>query len=186
MADLKPWKILRSKLLLDRSPWLRVHEDQVALHDGRVIDGYIRLEEPDFVIVVPVRADGLIGLIRSYKHGIGTVDLQPPAGYLEPDEDILTAAKRELLEETGCEAEGWEKLGSYVISGNRGSGWAHLFLATSCQQVIQPDSGDLEEQEVIWFPIDDVQRLWIEDEFNQVTTAAAIGLALARLKMVIP
>ncbi|HEY43092.1 MAG TPA: NUDIX hydrolase [Anaerolineae bacterium] len=186
MSDLKPWKTLRSKLLLDHSPWLRVYEDQVALPDGRVIDGYIRLEEPDFVIVVPVQADGLIGLIRSYKHGIGAVDLQPPAGYLESDEDTLIAAKRELLEETGCEAEGWEKLGSYVISGNRGSGWAHLFLAIDCKQVTQPDSGDLEEQEVIWLPIDDVHRLWTEGEFGQVSTAAAIGLALARLKMELP
>jgi ADP-ribose pyrophosphatase len=183
MSDLKPWKILHSKLLLDRSPWLRVHEDQVALPDGRIIDGYIRLEEPDFVVVVPVQADGLIGLIRSYKHGIGAVDLQPPAGYLESDEDKLIAAKRELLEETGCEAEGWEKLGSYVISGNRGAGWAHLFLAIGCEQVTQPDSGDLEEQEMIWLPFDDVHRLWTEGEFSQVTSVAAIGLALARLKM---
>jgi ADP-ribose pyrophosphatase len=186
MPDLKPWKTVHSKLLLDRSPWMRVHEDQVSLPDGRVIDGYLRLEEPDFVVVVPFQAEGLIGLIRSYKHGVGALDLQPPAGYLEPGEDALFTAKRELLEEAGCEAQAWEELGSYVMSGNRGSGRAHLFLAMGCQQVAQPDSGDLEEQEVVWLPRDDVHRLWIDGEFGQISTAAAIGLALAHLKLELP
>ncbi len=153
------------------------------LPDGQVIDGYLHLEQPDFVIVVPVQAGGLIGLIRSYKHGVGAVDLHPPAGYLEAGEDALRTAKRELLEETGCRGEGWIDLGSYVISGNRGSGLAHMFLAIDCQQVTQPDSGDLEEQEVVWLPMDDVNRLWTAGKFGQVTTAAAIGLALARLKL---
>lgn len=186
MSDLKPWKIIHRKLLLDRSPWLRVHEDQITLPDGQVVDGYLHLEQPDFVIVVPVQPGGLIGLIRSYKHGVGEVDLHPPAGYLEAGEDALSTAKRELLEETGCEAEGWEELGSYVVSGNRGSGQAHIFLAIDCQQVTQPDSGDLEEQEVVWLPVDEVYRLWIRGEFSQVTTAAAVGLSLAHLKMELP
>ena len=186
MPDFKPWKIIRRKLILDRSPWLRVHEDQVALPDGQIVDGYLHLEQPDFVVVVPVQAGGLIGLIRSYKHGIGAVDLHPPAGYLEAGEDALTTAKRELFEETGCEAEHWDKLGSFVNSGNRGSGLAHIFLAIDCHQVTQPDSGDLEEQEVVWLPVDDVYQLWTAGEFKQVPTVAAIGLSLACLQIELP
>lgn len=186
MSNLKPWKILNRKLILDCSPWLRVHEDQVALPNGQIVDGYIHLEQPDFVIVIPVQTGGLIGLIRSYKHGVGAVDLHPPAGYLEAGEDALSTAKRELLEETGCEAEDWDELGSYVVSGNRGSGLAHIFLATDCQQIRLPDSGDLEEQEVVWLPVDNVYRLWTEGKFSQVATVAAIGLSLARLKIELP
>jgi ADP-ribose pyrophosphatase len=183
MSDFKSWKIIHRKLILDRSPWLRVHEDQIALPDGQIVHGYLHLEQPDFVIVVPVQASGLIGLIRSYKHGVGAVDLHPPAGYLETGEDVLSAAKRELLEETGCEAEGWDELGSHAVSGNRGSGVAHIFLAIDCQQVSLPDSGDLEEQEVVWLPVDDVYKLWTAGKFSQVTTVAAIGLSLDRLKI---
>jgi ADP-ribose pyrophosphatase len=186
MSDFKPWKIIHRKLILDRSPWLRVHEDQVALPDGQIVDGYLHLEQPDFVIIIPVQAGGLIGLIRSYKHGVGAVDLHPPAGYLEVGEDPLSTAKRELLEETGCEAEGWDELGSYVVSGNRGSGLAHIFLATDCQQITAPDSGDLEEQEVVWLPVDDVYHLWAAGKFSQVATIAAIGLSLSRLNMELP
>jgi ADP-ribose pyrophosphatase len=182
MSEFKPWKILRRKLALDRSPWLRVHEDQIALPDGQVIDGYIHLEEPNFVIIVPVQAGKLIGLIKSYKHGVGAVDLHPPAGYLEADEDPITTARRELLEETGCEAGSWTELGSFVVSGNRGSGRAHIYMASDCHQVAVPDSGDLEEQEVVWLPIADVEQLWTGGGFHQVATIAAIGLSLARLK----
>ncbi|HEY46718.1 MAG: hypothetical protein AMJ88_08230 [Anaerolineae bacterium SM23_ 63] len=186
MSDLKPWKIIHRKLILDRPPWLRVHEDQVALPDGQIVDGYLHLEQPAFVIVVPVQAGGLIGLIRSYKHGVSAVDLHPPAGYIETGEDALSTAKRELLEETGCEAEIWDELGSYVVSGNRGSGLAHIFLASDCHQVTRPDSGDLEEQEVVWLPADEVYRLWTAGKFRQLATVAAIGLSLARLKIELP
>lgn len=186
MSDFESWKIIHRKLIFDRSPWLRVHEDQVALPDGQIVEGYLHLEQPDFVVVVPVQDGGVIGLIRSYKHGVGAVDLYPPAGYLEAGEDALFTAKRELLEEIGCEAESWDELGTYVTSGNRGSGLAHIFLAIDCQQVAQPDSGDLEEQEVVWIPVDEVYRLWTTGKFRQVTTVAAIGLSLARLNVELP
>lgn len=183
MPDLKPWKTLHTKLLLDRVPWLRVYSEKVELPDGRVVDDYLRLEQPDFVMIVPVRNECEIGLIRSYKHGVGAVDMQPPAGYVEKGEDILTTAQRELLEETGCQAEAWFELGSYVISGNRGTGKAHLYLATGCRRVVEPDPGDLEEQEVIWLSLEEVQQRWTDGKFSQMATVAALGLAINRLGM---
>jgi len=181
MPDLKPWRTLHTKLLLDCAPWLRVYSEKVELPDGRVVNDYLRLEQPDFVMIVPVRSGGEIGLIRCYKHGVGAVDMQPPAGYIEPDEDVLITAQRELLEETGCQAESCFELGSYVISGNRGTGRAHLYLATGCQQVVEPDAGDLEEQEVVWLSLEEVRRRWTDGKFSQIVTAAALGLALNRL-----
>ena len=183
MPDLRPWRILRSKLILDRTPWMRVFSEEVELPDGRVVDGYLRVEQPDFVIIVPVRSECEIGLIRGYKHGVGAVDMQPPAGYVEKGEDVLIAAQRELLEETGCQAETWFELGSYVISGNRGAGRAHMYLAIGCQQIIEPDSGDLEEQEVVWLSLEEVQQRWTDGKFSQMTTVAALGLAFNHLGM---
>ena len=183
MSDLKPWRTLHTKLLLDRVPWLRVYSEKVELPDGRVVDGYLRLEQPDFVTIVPIRYGREIGLIRCYKHGVGAVDMQPPAGYVEKDEDVLLTAQRELLEETGCQAEAWLGLGSYVISGNRGASRAHMYLATGCQQVVEPDSGDLEEQEVVWLSLEEVQRRWTDGKFSQMATVAALGLAFNRLGM---
>jgi ADP-ribose pyrophosphatase len=176
------WKILRSRTVYENKPWLQVQAEDVELPDGRIVEGYLRLETPDFVMIVPHNQDNEIGLIRSYKHGLREIDLQPPAGYLEEGEDPLQAAKRELLEETGCEAMQWQLLGAYVNSGNRGAGRAHFFLATDCHQIVEPNPMDLEVQELVWMAVPEVKREWREGRFKQVSSMAVIGLALEYLE----
>ncbi len=181
MTEMKPWQTLRSRLMLDHSPWLRVYADDVELPDGRVIEGYLRLEARGYAMIVPVDKDSRIGFIRSYKRGVNDIDMQPPAGMLESGEDPFETAQRELKEEMGCVASQWIPLGAYIIGGNVGMGRAHLFLATGCEQITEPDSGDLEEQEVVWLPMHEARRRWIEGEFRQIATMAALGLAFAHL-----
>ncbi len=63
---------------------------------------------------------GAVVMARHYKHGPRHVILSLPAGHLEPGEQPLDSAKRELLEETGFVADDkdWRSLGSFVVSGN--------------------------------------------------------------------
>lgn len=180
VSQLENWKTLHRTLLLDRSPWLRVYEDDLQLPNGDVVEGYIHLQTPGYAMIVPVNERGEIGLVRSYKRGVDGVDLQPPAGVIE-ERDPLDTAKRELLEETGCEAENWITLGSVVLHGNYGGGRAHFFLATGCRQVQEPNSGDLEEQEVVWLPLEQVRQHYQRGNFQQMGATAALGLAFARL-----
>jgi len=181
MSDLLPWETIKRTLTLDRSPWMRVFEDDIRLPDGRIIEGYLRLETPGYVVIVPVRSDARIGFIRSYKRGVDGIDIQPPAGILEQGEDPLEAAKRELMEELGCSAETWHELGEVVLSGNYFAGCAHFFLASGCLQVAEPDSGDLEEQEIIWLPLEEARLSWSEGGFRQVDAVAALGLAFRQI-----
>jgi ADP-ribose pyrophosphatase len=182
MTDLKPWRTLQTTMLLDSSPWIRVYADDVLLPDGRVIEGYLRLESPGYAMIVPVSHDNQIGLIRSYKRGVDAIDLQPPAGMIEAGEDPLITAKRELYEELGCNALEWISMGKYVVGGNFGVGQAHFFLAKDCQQVVEPESGDLEEQETVWLPLEKARQWWIAGTFRQMASAAALGLAFAHLE----
>ena len=185
MPDLTPWEILKRTLTLDRSPWMRIFEDEIRLPDGRIIEGYLHLETPGYVMIVPVRNGTHIGLVRSYKHGVDGIDIQPPAGILEQGENPLAAAKRELKEELGCLAENWVKLGEVVLSGNYYAGCAHFFLASGCQQIAEPDSGDLEEQEVIWLQLEEAKRSWTEGGFHQIGAVAALGLAFKKLEKIV-
>lgn len=182
MAKLQAWKTLRRTLLLDRTPWLKVYEDDVELPSGKVVEGYIHLQTPGYAMIVPVNDDGEIGLIKSYKRGVDDTDMQPPAGVLEEDFPV-ESAKHELLEETGCQADEWIWLGEVVLHGNYGGGKAHFFLATGCHQIQDPDSGDLEEQELIWLPIEQVYNRFRDGEFQQMGATAALGLAFARLNL---
>lgn len=182
MSELKPWKTLKRETLLEKMPWMRIYSDDVELPDGRVIEGYLRLESPSFVMIVPVDRRGRIGLVRSYKRGVDGIDTQPPAGIIEADEPPLGAAKRELIEELGCTADKWQTLGAFVLGGNFGGGPAHFFLAQGCKQVQEPDSGDLEEQQVLWLSQEETMQHWIEGRFQQIASAAALGLAFAHLE----
>lgn len=181
------WRTLRSELLLDRAPRLRIFADDVELPDGRVVEGYLRAEGPDFAMVVPLTADGQVVLVRSYKRGLDAVDLQPPAGMIDAGESAAEAAQRELLEETGYRADELIPLGAYVLGGNLGWGRAHLFLAAGCRKVAEPDAGDLEQLEVVLLPLVEARRRWLGGaDFGQLVSAAALGLALARPEAAAP
>jgi ADP-ribose pyrophosphatase len=178
---LLPWHITNSELLLDRSPWMRIFSDDVQLPDGSIVEGYLRLESRGYVMVVPIDDEKQIGLVRSYKKGVDAIDIQPPAGVLEPGENVLASAKRELREELGCEATSWHSLGTYTISGNYDAGKVHFYLATGTHQVVEPDSGDLEEQEVVWLPMEKVHEMWASGQMKQLGSMAALGLAFSRI-----
>jgi ADP-ribose pyrophosphatase len=116
----------------------------VELPDGRTIDDYHVVRLPDYVLIYAVMADGTVPMLRQYKHGPRRVCLTFPGGAIDRNETPLDAARRELLEETGCTAVDWEQLGAFVTNANQGCNTVHLFKATGCTSVTVPDSGDLE------------------------------------------
>jgi ADP-ribose pyrophosphatase len=104
-SGLRPWQPLDSTLVFSRPPWLAVFQEKVRLPTGRLLDDFYRVVLPDYACVAAVTPAGELVLVHSYKHGLGRVTLCVPAGHLEPGESPPEAARRELLEETGYEAE---------------------------------------------------------------------------------
>ena len=74
-------------------------------------------------------------LVRQYRHPIGRYLLELPAGGLEPGEEPLAAAKRELREEVGLEAREWTSLGSFFSSPGFANERLHAFLARGLVRV---------------------------------------------------
>ena len=102
----KHWKRLSSKYLL-KTQWLTVRKDKLRLPAGVEIDDYYVLEYPDWVNVIARTSEGEYIIEEQYRHGISEVCLEIPAGIVEPGEELLMTAQRELKEETGYEGGEW-------------------------------------------------------------------------------
>ena len=181
---MRPWKVLARRVLLSRLPWMEVGDEQVELPDGRIVDGFLWVKTREFAIVVAVTPEGQVILERSYKHGPRRVAVSLPAGYLEDGETAIEAARRELLEETGYQADVWTSLGSFTVDGNYGVSTEHAFLATNARRV--RDAGghghdDLEEMELLTLPLDEAIALVRQGDVAQLSSAAALALAALAL-----
>src|SRR3989442_2159931 len=176
---MRPWRTLARRVLLSRPPWMEVAEERIALPDGRESDAFLSMRTGDFAEIVAVTERDEVVLIRSYKHGARTISLAVPAGYVEADEDPLAAAKRELLEETGHEAREWTLLGRFVVDGNYGVATENIFLARNARKIAEPAPGDLEEMEVVLVSDVEISQLLLRVEVAQLSSAAALALAVA-------
>src|SRR6266568_1179635 len=124
--ELRPWQLLRTELLIERPPWFAIQQDVVQLPSGRVLNDFYRVVLTDYAMVAAVTPEGRLVMVRGYKHGLGRISLAAPAGFVEPGEPPLEAARRELFEETGYVADDWQSLGSFLTDGNRHCGTGHF------------------------------------------------------------
>jgi ADP-ribose pyrophosphatase len=119
---------------------------------------------------------------RQTKYAVEGPTLAPVGGYIEAGEAPEAAAKRELLEETGYEAANWFFLGKYPLMANRGGGTGYLYLARGAQNTAEPQSDDLEQQELLLLDINEVEQAIAEGGFKVLSWTACVALALLKLK----
>jgi len=119
-------------------------KDSAVLFSGRIFrvvkvlqqlpDGSSMAREvvrhPGAVVVLPLVDDHRICLVRNFRPAVGQTLLELPAGTLEPGEDPLETARRELAEETGYRAEHIEHLLSFFMSPGILDERMHVYLAT--------------------------------------------------------
>lgn len=173
------WKLINSKYVLNEK-WYRVRKDTVEIKPGKIVDDYYLGVFNDIVMVVPLTSDNNVPLVRQYKHGAGEILLELPAGYMEDDEEVLSAAKRELKEETGYTSNNWQKIGFFHKNSakTRGDG-AHLFLAINAKQTAEQNLDENEDIEIVLTPFTQAVQMAKEGEINGCDSALALLLAKA-------
>jgi len=141
------WKELTSKLLLE-TPFFKLHRKDFQRPDGTVIQDYYLMEKPFHVHIVALTEDRKVVLIKHYRPGTGTTELELPAGYVKPGENLETACQRELLEETGYTAKLFQEVSNFAQDSSRFIGYTgHLFLARNLTKASEEVlSGDSEKE----------------------------------------
>ena len=174
------WETLSRRELLSAPPWIRVTVEEVRLPNGRIVSDFYQVALPDFALVVPVTAEGLVVSLRQYKHGVKRVSTMLPAGLIQEGEEPLACAQRELLEETGYTSSEWRPLGAFVVDGNRGCGRAHLFVASGARRDSEAriDEDELEPLEIRLATPADLMRDVASGEMVGLAHVAALMLFL--------
>ena len=138
-------KVLSSRYAFaDR--WLRLRSDDVLLPGGQLLSCCTVFEYPDWGDVIALTAELNIVLVDQYRHAVGQMRTEFPAGAVDDDEEPLAAIKRELLEETGYASEQWHLLGSTPVNPALQTNRIHCFLALGTHKVAEQD---LDEGEAI-------------------------------------
>lgn len=157
--DPRPWHVL-AREYLHRKPWLTVRQDRVLLPSGTEIAEYWVSEYPDWVnVVATTRRDELV-LIRQYRHGIGGVHFELPAGVVDPeDPGPEAAARRELLEETGYGGGRWSRLMTISANPALQSNLVHCYLAEDVEPAAPAAHESTEDIRVHLVPVADSLEL---------------------------
>ena len=114
-------------------PGFDVVNETVRLPDGTETDFDYLSDEPS-VAVVPFTADGELVVIEEWRQAVSRVSRGLPVGGVEPDDESLeAAARRELREETGYEADALEPLVTVEPANGIADAVLHLFVARGCR-----------------------------------------------------
>ena len=173
----KEWTVVSAEEFYRYDRGMVVSRDVVQLAAGRSFPDFFQVQMSSHTSIYATTTVGRVACIHQYKHGPRQVGLTLPGGLIDPGEDPLDAAKRELLEETGLSSSAWTALGSFTISGNQGVGTSHLFRADRAEIVRAPDPGDLEDMELQFLSPDRVLAELHAGGFPIISHAAAIALA---------
>lgn len=149
---------------INRKPrFLSIESYDYELNNGHVIKReklFKNEKDGSASVILPITETGEIILaIEPRVFTKSTVDVGLPAGYIEDGENPNISAKRELLEETGYEAEKLINLGSYYQDQGCSAAYNHYYVALNCKKVKEQNLDEGEFIKYILVNKDELEEL---------------------------
>ncbi len=132
------------------------------------------VEHPGAVAILAINGREEVMLVKQHRQPFNEVLLEIPAGKLEPGEEPLVCAKRELLEETGVEANTWKDMGYFYPSPGFCNEVIYLFFALNLTAAKSPGSDPDENIDVMSVPLQEVLTMMEKGEIKDGKTLIAL------------
>lgn len=173
------WEIIKDKKVYE-TPIFSLHEKKVLPDAGSDAASFYVLQAPEWINVISLTEDNNIILVEQYRHGIDEPTLEIPGGMVDEGEQPIEAAKRELQEETGYEADSWEALGKVSSNPAILSNFTHLYLATRCKKTGPQQTDGHEDINVHTMPLHEFLSLVEEDVVHHSIVLAGVAKYLLK------
>ena len=154
---------------------INLRVDTVALPGGQHYKREI-VEHRGAVAIAAVDGEGDVLLVRQFRKAAGRQLLELPAGTLEPGEDPLRCAGRELEEETGFRACQWERVAAFYTSPGFSTELLHLYVARGLEAGQAANEAD-EHLQLVKMPLAEARRLIETGKICDAKTIVGILLA---------
>jgi 8-oxo-dGTP pyrophosphatase MutT (NUDIX family) len=178
VADSGKWSVVQSRSVRE-DHWIKLREDHCRTAEGVDIAPYYVLDYPDWVHIVALDEQDRVLLVRQYRHGAGEFTVELPAGRIDPsDADILAAAARELLEETGHSAENMVPVSTNAPNPATHSNKVHTILCTGIRKTRPPLDDPRERVDHCWVPVEQAVALARTGQMSAALHVASLLLTL--------
>ena len=135
---------INNRITVYRGKVFELISENVTLENDTTTDVEF-IEHPGATAIIPFLDDTRVVLLKQYRHALKKYIWEIPAGTLDPQEETISCAQRELIEETGYSADNWHKLGEITPLPGYSDERIHIFLARDLQPVEQ----HLDKDEII-------------------------------------
>jgi ADP-ribose pyrophosphatase len=162
------------------TPWFQILAK--TMREGEA--PYYSLKLQDYSAVVAVTDDQEVLIVRQYRPAVERYTLELPSGLVDAGETPAEAARRELLEETGYEADVVENLGPMLPDTGRLGNCIYSCFATGVRRV--EDRVPEEGIEVLTWPLNELARATTDGRFDHALHVAVLLVAILKGRIRLP
>ncbi len=165
-----------------RDEWIDFRRSTYKMPNGKISGPYYSYSRKNFAIIVAITEDDHYICVKQFRQGIKQITTEFCAGCIERNDDVLedtlTAAKRELLEETGYGSNDWRHMLTVPANATLADNYMSIFVAKNCQKINSQQNLDEDEfLHVYLYSRNELEELIKKGEFSQASHILALLMA---------